>query len=158
MTMPGYVLGHAWGGVSYIANVDHRTSITTRRGKISERVGRNRGDGGFETTAGRTTEATPATETTTEATPTAKATAGPGEAPTAAETTTEATAAAKAGAASGESIFTDLKGSTLPLVSVKLRDSITRVVGGLKGDDTGALGATSRVGVYIGADDGALLG
>lgn len=139
--------------VTHVAHVDDRTLLAARGGEIGKGVGRHRGhslEAGATTVAtAHTTKATP--ETAAKAAATAEATTGTKA------TATEAAAATKAHAGAGKAVLANLQGPALPVVAIELLDGIACVVGGLKGHNSGALGATGGIGVDVGTDDGALL-
>jgi hypothetical protein len=104
-------------------------------------------------------KSTAATETNAEASTTAKAaTATSREAAATAKAAAEATTATEAGTTASEAVLTDFQRTTLPFVAIELGNSVARVIRRLKGNDTRALGATGRVGVHIGTNNGTLLG
>lgn len=141
--------------VTYVAHVDDGTLLATRGGIVGEGVRRAGGGSVLEATA----ETRGATETTTEAT--AVATTGSEASAGAEATTTKATAesaAASTGASASKAVFTDLEGTALPLVAIKLRNCVASIIGRLESDDTGALGTTGGIGVHIGADDSTVVG
>lgn len=143
--------------VTHVAHVDDRTLLAARGGEIGKGVGRHRGhslEAGATTVAtAHTTKATP--ETAAKAAATAEATTGTKA--TATEAAAEAAAATKAHAGAGKAVLANLQGPALPVVAIELLDGIACVVGGLKGHNSGALGATGGIGVDVGTDDGALL-
>lgn len=157
---------------TYVANIDDSTLVAVGSGIISEWVGRSGGNrrsttvlkstGTGETTVATrgTTEAATTRESAAKASATSKASTAhrTAEAATAAKATTKATTTTETGATTSETIFTNFKGTTLPIISVKLRNGVARIIGRLESNDAGALGTSGRVGVHIGTDDGTLLG
>jgi hypothetical protein len=82
-------------------------------------------------------EAATSSESAAKASATSKASTAHGTAETAttAKATTKATTTTKAGATTSETIFTNFKGTTLPIISVKLRNGVTRIIRRLKSNN-----------------------
>ena len=138
--------------VTYIADKDSVTLLRARNNVVGEGVRRHRDVAVIaariaETTAATVTIAATASETATAAI--TEATTGS----TVAATTTKARAAH---AGVGEAILTHLDDATVPLVAVELLNGVASILGGLKYDDTRALGPAIGAHVDIGANDGAL--
>lgn len=157
---------------THVANIDDSALVTVGSGIISERVGGSGGNrrsttvlkptGTGETTVATrgATEAAASSEATAKASATTEAstTHRTAKAATTAKATTKAATTTEAGATTSEPVFANFKGTTLPIVSVELRNGVARIIRRLKSNDTGALGASGRVGVHIGTDHGTLLG
>jgi hypothetical protein len=92
------------------------------------------------------TKAATAAETSTasEATTATKAAAT-------AETAAETTTTESSWAGTGKTIFTNLKLAALPVVAIKLLDSVSSIIRRLKSDDARPLRSTIRSDVHIGA-------
>lgn len=148
---------------THVAHIDDSAFLATRGREVGKRVRGTGGNNGvLKATAETRGTAAAATETatTTEASAIATTTAGETSAATEATTakTTTESAAASTGATTSESVFTDLKGTALPVVAIELGNSVASIVGRLESDDTGSLGTTSGIGVHVCADNSALLG
>jgi hypothetical protein len=148
---------------TYVADVDDRSGLAARGGKVSERVGRSRCSRGasVESTRRSTTEtAAKATATTelllTEATTTAHETSTARELLAEAAATTHKAAATTAEARwTSETIFSDLEDTAVPVVSVELLDSNLGIIGVVESDNTGTLHATIGGDMNVSTDDSA---
>lgn len=154
--------------ITYVAGIDDLASISARGGKIGERVRRDGAGRGLETAgyagAARTTGASLETASATESS--AKASTASAESSTATEAATKSTAhAATESSTAAEAhtwpstsiaVLSNLENSALPIIAVELLDGIAGVVGALKDNDTGALGATVGTSVDISTDNSAV--
>jgi hypothetical protein len=147
--------------VTYVADVDDRSRLAARGGKVSEGVGRCRCSrrATVETTRRSTTEtAAKAAATTkllsTKATSAAHETSTRGELLAKASTTSHEAAATTAKARwASETVFSDFEDTAVPVVSVELLDGDLGVIRVVESDDTGALHATVGGDVNVSTDD-----
>lgn len=149
-------------GGTHVSNIDDLASLSVSSGEVSEGV---RGSRPSRLVASSISRASSTSRASTIATPsaavaTAEATAAT-EAATAAEASAEAATAAKASTKSaathivGESVHTDLKNATVPVVAVELLDCVAGIVRCLEYNDARALGTTVRTEVNIGTNNAA---
>ena len=147
----------------YIANINDLAAVSTGSGIISEWISNSWWSIGVKTTRGSSAAAkstTKSTSTTTKASTETSTTAA--EAPTGTEASTEpTTASAKAATTSkaawsawtSETILTNLKWASLPVVAIELLDSVSSVIWMLECYNSGALWSPIRSNVYIGTDN-----
>lgn len=149
---------------TYVANVDDGVLVATRGSIVGERIGNSRRRievaAAVSTTksARRSTAAavasTSSTVSTTKSATTSETSTSAEAAACTKSATTEASAATEARTRTGEAVFTNFKVPTLPIVTIELLNSLASILGAFKGDDSRSLGATSRVHMHIGSDDG----
>lgn len=144
-------------GRTYVSDVDGLARLAAARGIVGEGVRRvGCSAAGIKSAAGNESRCT-----TTEASATAKAakgTAATTEASTAAETAAKASATAKTATATEptgtcEPVLAHLEVAALPLIAIELLNGIASVVGGLEGDNAGALRPAIGCDVHIGTHD-----
>jgi cobalamin biosynthesis Mg chelatase CobN len=150
--------------MTYVAHINGLVPLRAGRSVVGERVGRNRGaSAGIETPTAAAKGPSSATPITKPAAATAKSTTT-AEAATTTKSTSHSTAEATAAtseahasaACSREPVFTDFKHSSLPLIAMELLDGASSIVGVLKDNNTGTLGATIRSKMHIRTNDGAV--
>lgn len=147
--------------MTYVADIDDRSGLAARSGKVSEGVGRSRCGrrATVESTRRSTAETTAKATTTTKLL--SKATAAAHEAATTRELLAEASATAHEAATAtakarwaGETVLSDLEDTAVPVVSIELLDSNLSIVWVVESDNTGALHTAVGGDMNISADDG----
>ena len=149
--------------MTYVADIDDRSGLAARSGKVSEGVRRGRGSrrATVESTRRSTAETTAKAATTTELL-LSKATSTSHK-PTAtrellAETSTtshEAATTATEARWAGETVLSNLEDAAIPVVSIELLDGDLSIIRVVESDNTGTLHAAVGGDVNISTDDGA---
>lgn len=144
---------------THVPHVDNLAPLGARGSEIGKGVGRDRSSRiVVEASSGGEATATTASVASAEAA-TASAEATTTEAAAAeAATAAEAPSATKAHPGVCEAVGADLEDATLPVIAIKLLDSVSSIVGGFEDHDAGSLGPSIRPQVDVGADDTASAG
>lgn len=148
---------------TYVANIDGLASLGTGSSVVSERVWWSRrtasGRAAIKSAVWRATEAASEASTASEATAESAASAEGWTTATSKAATEATTGTAKASAwweVVGKAVLADLKVASLPIVPIKLLNSIASVVWRLESNNTGALWSSIWADVDISADHSTL--
>jgi hypothetical protein len=148
---------------TYVADVDDRSGLAARSGKVSEGVRRS-GCSRRATveSTGRSTTETAAKATTTSKLLSTKATSAAHETSTRRELLTESSTTSHEAAATtaearwtSETVLSDFEDTAVPVISVELLDGDLSIVRVVESDDTRALHAAVGGDVNVSTDDSA---